>query len=104
MSCMSRGLQCKKASSACTDHSKTQRQCRAHSVIVNTLIPVFAVHAAGTCCSRLRCQQLSGQLQSLAAEVDSASKAPGLKQGFALLKRCSKMAEDLQTGLAQEQR
>ncbi|WIA41121.1 hypothetical protein OEZ86_004749 [Tetradesmus obliquus] len=52
---------------------------------------------------RLRCQQLSGQLQSLAAEVDSASKAPGLKQGFALLKRCSKMADDLQTGLAQEQ-
>jgi hypothetical protein len=59
--------------------------------------PVFAV-------CRLRCQQVSAQLQSLAAEVDRASKAPGLKQGFALLKRCIKMTADLQTGLAQQQR
>lgn len=53
---------------------------------------------------RLRCQQLSGQLQALKAEVDRASEAPASKQGFDLLLRCSKTRKDLEVGLAQQQR
>ncbi|KAF6248733.1 AAA domain-containing protein [Scenedesmus sp. NREL 46B-D3] len=52
---------------------------------------------------RLRCQQLSGQLQALKAEVDRASEAPASKQGFDLLLRCSKTRKDLEVGLAQQQ-
>jgi hypothetical protein len=63
-----------------------------------------ASFAAAPAAFRLHCQKVSGQLQSLVAAVDSASKAPGLKQGFALLGCCSKMMEDLQAGLAQQQR